>query len=119
MDKTEKLMDSMNLIQIAAKALDDKKAERLKIIDISKISIMADYMMIASGSNKNQIQAMADNVIEQLHKAGCRYRAVEGYDAANWVLIDAHDLIIHIFDRESRDFYDIERLYQDGVYIDV
>lgn len=112
-------MDYLDIIKIAVNAAEDKKAERIKIIDISKISILADAMIVTNGSNANQIQAICDNIIEELHKNGIVQKSIEGYDGANWILIDAEDVLIHIFDKESRDFYDIERLYQDGKYIEL
>ena len=103
---------------LAVNALEDKKAEDIRIIDISEISTVADYFIIADGSNKSQIQAMADNVSEVLGRAGVNLRQMEGYQNANWILMDFQDVIIHIFDRENRLFYDLERIWQDGVLTD-
>ncbi|MCI8416130.1 MAG: ribosome silencing factor [Lachnospiraceae bacterium] len=109
---TEK--QSKELARLAYAALDDKKARDIRIIDISKVSILADYFLIASGSNRNQVQAMADNVEEEMNKAGHTARQVEGYQTANWILMDYGDIIIHIFDEENRLFYDLERIWRDG-----
>lgn len=103
---------------MAINALEDKKAEDIRIIDISQISTIADYFIIADGSNKSQIQAMADNVSEILGKSGVTVRQIEGYQNANWILMDFQDIIIHIFDRENRLFYDLERIWRDGVLIE-
>ena len=103
---------------LAVNALEDKKAEDIRIIDISEISTVADYFIIADGSNKSQIQAMADNVSEVLGRAGVNLRQMEGYQNANWILMDFQDVIIHIFDRENRLFYDLERIWRDGVMIE-
>lgn len=103
---------------LAVNALEDKKAEDIRIIDISEISTIADYFIIADGSNKSQIQAMADNVSEVLGRAGVNLRQMEGYQNANWILMDFQDVIVHIFDRENRLFYDLERIWRDGVLID-
>lgn len=103
---------------MAVNALEDKKAEDVRIIDISEISTIADYFIIADGSNKSQIQAMADNVSEILGRAGVNLRQMEGYQTANWILMDFQDVIIHIFDRENRLFYDLERIWRDGVLIE-
>ena len=107
----------MDILNTCIKALSDKKAENLVVIDISAISIIADNIIIASGNNRNQIQAMADNVLECLHRNDIIQKNIEGYDSANWILIDVGDVIVHIFDRESRGFYDLERLYADGKLI--
>lgn len=105
------------MARLAYKALDDKKAEDIRIIDIEKVSVLADYFLIASGTNKNQVQAMADNVDEMLHKAGYPVKQTEGYQSANWILMDYGDIIVHVFDRENRLFYDLERIWRDGQMI--
>ena len=88
------------MVKLAITALEDKKGEDIRVIDIHEVSVLADYFLIASGSNGNQVQAMADNV--------------EGYQSANWILMDYGDIIVHVFDKESRLFYDIERIWRDG-----
>ena len=115
MEKT--LTDSLTKAIISA--MEDKKAEQIKLLDISQISILADYLLIASGNNKNQIQAICDNVLEVLHKNKYIQRSVEGYDNASWILIDCNDIIINIFDKESREFYDLERLYIDSTIVNI
>ncbi len=111
-------MNTKETALLAVNALEDKKAEDVRIIDISEISTIADYFIIADGNNKSQIQAMADNVSEILGRAGVNLRQMEGYQNANWILMDFQDVIIHIFDRENRLFYDLERIWRDGVLID-
>lgn len=105
------------MAKLAYEALADKKAEDIKIIDIHEVSVLADYFIIASGTNRNQVQAMADNVEEELHKAGYPVRQTEGYNTANWILMDFGDLIVHMFDSENRLFYDLERIWRDGKII--
>lgn len=111
-------METREIALLAVNALEDKKAEDIRIIDISNISTIADYFIIADGSNKSQIQAMTDNVSEALGRAGVTVRQIEGYQNANWILMDFQDIIIHIFDRENRLFYDLERIWRDGVLIE-
>ena len=106
--------ESKKVAQLAIAALDDKKAEEIKVIDISEVSVIADYFIIAGGNNPNQIRAMCDNVQEVLEKEGHFCKQTEGYDTANWVLMDFGDVIIHIFDRENRLLYDLERIWRDG-----
>ena len=110
---------SKDMAKAAIEALADKKAEDIKVIDISEVSVLADYFIIASGSNKSQIQAMIDNVDEKLGRLGYEKKQVEGYDAANWILMDYKDVIIHVFDKENRLFYDLERIWRDGKQIDL
>ena len=99
-------------------ALEDKKAENIKIIDIAEVSVLADYFVIASGTNRNQIQALADSVQEKLGRAGYMTKQVEGYSTANWVLLDFGDVIVHIFDGQNRLLYDLERIWRDGKEMD-
>jgi ribosome-associated protein len=108
------LKNSKEMAKIAVQALEDKKASDIKILDISNVSVLADYFIIASGSNRNQVQAMADEAEEKLLKAGYEPKQIEGYQTANWILMDYQDIIIHIFDEENRLFYDLERIWRDG-----
>ena len=107
------------MIKNAVDALEDKKGDDIKIIDISEVSPIADYFVLASGSNRNQVQAMADSVEEKMHKDGFHLKQVEGYDSANWILMDFTDIVVHIFDRESREFYDLERIWKDGKIVNL
>ena len=111
------LKHSKEMAKRACQALEDKKAKDVRILDISEVSVLADYFLIASGSNRNQVQAMVDNVEEELHKAGFDPRQIEGYHTANWVLLDYGDIIIHVIDEENRLFYDLERIWRDGALI--
>ncbi|MGN0155569.1 MAG: ribosome silencing factor [Lachnospiraceae bacterium] len=112
-------MDSRELAKAAIAGLEDKKAEDIKVIDISGVSVMADYFIIANGSNRNQVQAMADNVEEKLHELGVHPRQIEGYQTANWILMDFNDIIVHVFNEEDRLFYNLEKIWLDGKVIDV
>ena len=107
------------MARIAYHALADKKGEDIKIIDISGISVLADYFLIASGSNESQIRAMVDNVEEELLKAGYSVKQREGYGTGSWVLMDFGDIIVHVFDKENRLFYDLERIWRDGKTIEI
>lgn len=110
---------SKEMAKLAIIALEDKKAEDIRVIDISEISVLADYFIIADGNNRNQVQAMIDNVEETLGKAGYTPKQIEGYQNANWVLMDYSDIIVHVFDKENRLFYDLERIWRDGKAISV
>ena len=105
---------SRKMASLAYRALENKKADDIKIIDIENISTLADYFIIASGKNHNQVQAMADAVDETLGKAGYVPKQTEGYRSANWILQDYGDVVVHIFDTENRLFYDLERIWRDG-----
>ncbi len=105
---------SKEMARIAYKALEEKKAEDIRVISIEKVSVIADYFLIASGSNRNQVQALAENVEEMLGRAGYEARQKEGVQSANWILMDYGDIIVHIFDKDNRLFYDLERIWVDG-----
>ncbi len=105
---------SCEMAKAACHALNEKKAEDLRIIDIREISTIADYFVIATGSNTNQIQAMVDAVDEKLTKTGHHAKQIEGNRNSSWVLMDYNDIIVHIFSKEDRLFYDLERIWTDG-----
>lgn len=111
-------MDTIEFCKIAVEALEDKKAENIEVIDIREVSPIADYFVIASGANQNQIQAMRDAADEALHKAGLPLKQAEGNRNSTWILMDYGDIILHIFSREDRLFYDLERIWRDGKIID-
>ena len=111
-------MTSKELAKLACDALDDKKALEIKVINIENVSTLADYFIIASGNNLNQVQAIVDNVEEQLGRAGYEPKQVEGTRGSNWILMDYGDVIIHVFDEENRLFYDLERIWRDGKELD-
>ena len=108
------MTDSKTALKTAINALEDKKGENIKVIDISGISVMADYFVITSGKNLNQIKAMADEVEDKLSKIGVEPRQIEGANSSGWILMDYHDFIIHIFNEDMRLYYDIERIWSDG-----
>lgn len=109
--------ESKKMALLAIDALEDKKAADITIIDISEISILADYFIIADGNNRNRVQAMADSAEEALGRAGYEPKQIEGYQTANWILMDYKDIIVHVFSKEDRAFYDLERIWRDGKQI--
>lgn len=113
-ESTEKMM-----AQIACKAIDDKKGQDIKVIDIHTVSVIADYFVIASGTNSNQVQAIVDNVEEQLGRAGFEAKQIEGNRNSSWILMDYGDVIVHVFDEENRLFYDLERIWRDGKVLEM
>ena len=107
-----------DMAALAIEALEDKKAEDIRVIDISQVSVIADYFIIANWNNKSQIQKLSDTVEEKLVKAGYFMKQKEGFRNANCVLLDFGDIIVHIFDKENRLFYDLERIWRDGKVVD-
>lgn len=102
------------MVKIAVHALEEKKGEDVKIIDINGVSVIADYFVLASASNTNQLQALVDSVEEELFKAGYECRQKEGNMTSTWMLMDYGDVIVHVFSKEDRLFYDLERIWRDG-----
>lgn len=107
----------MGIDKIAQKAyeiLEDKKAKKVEIIDISKVSTLADYFIICSGTSTIHIRTMADELDEKMSEAGFNLIHKEGLESARWILLDFGELVIHIFHEEDRSFYNLERLWADG-----
>ena len=113
------MSDSINMVKAAYKGLSDKKAEDIKIIDIQGVSVIADYFVIASGTNSNQLEAMRDAVEEELYKAGHTPKQIEGNKNSTWILMDFEDIIVHIFSSEDRLFYDLDKIWRDGKEVDI
>jgi ribosome-associated protein len=105
-------------VEIALHAAGDKKALDLVVLDLRELASFTDFFVIASGTNVRQVQAIADEVQEQLRKqSGARPARVEGYKSAEWILLDYGDFIFHVFEEKSRRFYDLERLWRDAVRV--
>lgn len=111
-------MEMLEIVKKAVAALEDKKAEDIKVIDIHEVSSIADYFIIANGSNQNQLAAMQDAVDEAMYKSGLHARQVEGNQNSTWILIDYNDVIVHLFSKEDRLFYDLERIWKDGKVVE-
>ncbi|MGQ0543346.1 MAG: ribosome silencing factor [Blastocatellia bacterium] len=107
-------------LQLAIRCASEKKAVQMVALDLREIASFTEYFVIASGTNQRQVQAIADEINEQLKKE-LRRRPVriEGYNAAEWVLLDYGDFIVHLFDKDAREFYDLERLWRDARKVDL
>jgi ribosome-associated protein len=106
-------------LKIALKAADDKKAHDIVILDISHIASFASYFLFCSGESSRQIQAIADEVGARMKASGFKPSHIEGYRNAEWILMDYMDLVVHIFSRNARAYYDLERLWRDGKKLEV
>ncbi|MBB5150484.1 MULTISPECIES: ribosome silencing factor [Ureibacillus] len=109
----------VDLLQVVYKALDDKRAEDIVILNMKNISLLADYFIICHGNSDRQIQAIAREVKEKAEENGFDVRRMEGYDSARWILIDLGDMVVHVFNKEERQFYNLERLWGDAPQIEV
>lgn len=112
-------MDNKKILKAVYDAIADKKGENTRIIDISEVSVIADYFIVTNGNNVNQVQAIADSVEEKMLAEGVRLRQTEGYNTAGWILMDFGSIIVHIFSKEDRFFYDLERIWSDGKAIEI
>lgn len=112
-------MNSYEQSILTAKAISSKKGLNIKLIEIGDISSLADYMVIATGTSSTHVKAIADEVEYQLDEAGISVSHIEGYRSNSWILLDYVDVIVHIFSDEAREFYDLERLWQDCKEIDI
>ena len=101
-------------VREAVAAAEDRKAIDLKVLHLAKISDFTDYFLICSGTNERQVQAIANNVEERLRAEGARPLHIEGYNRGQWVLLDYGDLVVHVFDGQTRGFYSLERLWADA-----
>src|SRR3989441_4963604 len=113
------LSDFDERIQRALRAAAEKKAFNSIVLDLRSVATFTDFFVITTGTNKRQMQAITDEIVEQLKRNGTRAARVEGYQTAEWILIDYGDFIVHIFDEKSRRFYDLERLWREAKRVDV
>ena len=113
------MMPAKEMAMEIVKAMDSKKGIDIQVIEISDISVLADYMVIATGSSSTHVKALADEVEYQLDKAGVSVSHIEGYRSNSWILLDYIDVIVHVFSDEAREFYDLDRLWADGKFVDL
>ena len=112
-------MQTIDLVKKIVEALEDKKAEDITVLDIGEVSSIADYFIIANGNNANQLTAMEDAVDEAMYSNGGHQMQVEGTGISTWILMDYQDIIVHLFSKEDRQFYDLDRIWRDGKVVDV
>lgn len=112
------LIISKKMCKLAYDALDDKQGMDIIVLDIHDISVLADYFIIAHGNNPNHVQALIDAVDDSLSKNGYTVKSIEGYQTGSWILMDAERIIVHVFHKDARLFYDLERIWSDGRIID-
>lgn len=106
-------------LEIIVKALDSKKAEDIKVIKVGDLTVIADYFVITDGTSFTQTKALADEAEYKMQENGVVPNRVQGNNGSNWVIIDYGDIVVHVFSKEQRDFYNLERLWRDGEDIDI
>ena len=113
------MMNSKDMALVAAKALDDKKGKEIRVLEIEKLTSIADYFVICSGSSNTQINALCGAVEKALDEQGVPVLRREGYRDGTWVLLDYGCLAVHVFSQEAREFYSLDRLWSDGHELDL
>lgn len=111
-------METLEILKTAAKALDSKKALDVQAIEIGDLTIITDFFLLATATSSTHVRALADEVEEMLSQAGVEPHHIEGR-ATGWILLDYGSVVVHVFDKKSRDFYQLERLWNDGVPYDL
>ncbi|PWV98415.1 ribosome-associated protein [Paenibacillus cellulosilyticus] len=106
------------LLEVTVAAAEDKKATRIVALNLKEISLVADYFVICSGNSDVQVQAIATEIRKQAESIGVRVRGLEGMDSARWVLIDLGDVVVHVFHRDEREYYNLERLWSDAKVVE-
>ena len=112
------MMTPKELAILAAKALDEKKGKEISAIEITDITTLADYFVIATGTSSTHVRSLADEVEEKLKAEEALQPRVEGYRSNSWILLDYGNVVVHVFTQEARDFYDLDRLWADGAKVD-
>lgn len=112
-------MTQQEKLETIVKTLDKKIAEDIQVIGIKDLTILADYFVIANGTSTTHAKALADEVDFVLGQKGENPARIEGYNSANWIVLDYSDIIVHVFYKETRQFYSLERLWSDGEHVDI
>ena len=108
-------MDILYIKKTIEKILDDNKAQNITSIDLKNKSYIADYMVIASGTSSRHLQSLSEILVIELKRLGLSGCRIEGRDSSDWKLVDAHDVIVHIFHPEKREFYDLEKMWSEEI----
>ncbi len=107
-------MTSKELVKIAVQALDSKKTEDIKIVKVEGLTSITDYFVIATANSTTQVKAAADEVEFKLKQIGTEPNKIDGYQNAEWIALDYYQVIVHVFNRDTREFYSLEKLWRDG-----
>ncbi|MFC4320852.1 ribosome silencing factor [Litchfieldia salsa] len=112
-------MDEKTILTTAVKAADDKRAENIIALNMKGISLVADYFLICHGSNEKQVQAIAREIKDKAEELGINVKRLEGFDEARWILIDMGYVVAHVFHKDERLYYNLERLWGDAPSEDI
>ncbi|MFC7440664.1 ribosome silencing factor [Laceyella putida] len=109
----------MEIAQLAATAAEEKKAQDVTVLDIRGLSVFADYFVVCHGNSQTQVQAIVNGIKEKVAELNLPLKGIEGYQDARWVLIDLGDVVVHVFHKDEREFYGLERLWGDAQQVQV
>ncbi|MDO0874131.1 ribosome silencing factor [Carnobacterium divergens] len=112
-------ISSEEILEIAVKAADDKRAEDIMAMDVRNISILADYFVVMHGNSEKQVEAIVNEIVDQEEMAKVEVKRIEGRDSAKWMLIDLGDVVVHVFHYSERSFYNLEKLWSDAPLVDI
>lgn len=112
-------MNSQELLELVVRAADSKRAEDIVALDVQNISLLADYFVIMQAGSERQVKAVTEAIVEKVHEANEDIKSVEGKYGANWILLDLGDVIVHVFKEETRQFYNLEKLWSDAPLVDI
>lgn len=112
-------MDSQKMLEIAVMAADSKRAEDIVALDVQSVSLLADYFVIMHAGSKRQVKAIVDEIEDKLNEDGVFVKRIEGKVEGSWILMDFGDIIVHVFDEDSRAHYNLEKLWGDAPYVDL
>ncbi|GAA2972446.1 ribosome silencing factor [Lentilactobacillus parakefiri] len=112
-------MNTKEISEVVVRAADSKRANDIVVLDMQKVSLMADYFVIADAASNRQVKAIADEVVDQVEASDVHVYSVSGKDTARWILIDLGDVVVHIFQKDVRDFYNLEKLWSDAPIVNI
>ncbi|WP_407944379.1 ribosome silencing factor [Ornithinibacillus californiensis] len=107
----------LEILELAAEACDDKRAEDIIALDLAQVSLVADYFLICHATNERQVQAIARAIKDKMEEENISVRRLEGFDQARWVLVDLGDVVCHVFHKDERQYYNLERLWGDAAHV--
>lgn len=112
-------MKSQEKLELVVKAADSKRANDIVALDVHEVSLMADYFVIMDAASNRQVKSIAEEITDQVEEAGVEVKEIEGKDTAKWILVDLGDVIVHVFQEDERDYYDLEKLWSDSKNVDI
>ncbi len=118
-ERESERMTKETLLQVAYNAAEDKKAEDIVVLNMEGISLLADYFVICTGNSDRQVQSIAKEIMDKAHEEGHEVKSMEGFDSARWILVDLGDVVAHVFHKDERSYYNLERLWREAPQMEI